>query len=878
MIDFNPDVMPPAYILPAISDMDFGTDNCKPGACSNPSIGEAFISIADTVGVNVGFIGGTSHVAGNVIDTSMGSNIHTTETTFVYHDYKGWATDPLYAGVNFMSNGSNDYKTADDLSWGDRTLIVYHKRVNNKYFSIGTGVLTGGSLLMVSDNTSNVGDIWSYKDAMVHTTYNTITSYGHIGKFENEGTMISDTGTVLAIGNTGTVDSITNTGLIQGGKYAIVNAGHITGDVINTAGTFTDPVTGVLTPGINGGILNGGTIGGNIKLNGAELILAGDSAFVGGDITGIIGDGSVVSVGDDTYTAFHNATGKALVDHINVAHGSTLTLSSQADWHALQSTVDAFSNGGTVVMNTDSILHGNLTNTGSLTMSTENGGMRTINGNVVNSGSIVLNPVTTSAGNTLTINGNYTGTTGSIVSLGGIFGGDTSLTDKLVITGDSAGNSILNIRNENGSGAQTLEGIQVVSVGGFSGGTFTQGGRVVAGAYDYTLRQGNVSGSDMKGWYLTSYNPVPDQNPDIDPDYGQGSNSAPGTDPTVKPDPGVDPDYQITPVKPVSPSAERRVRPETGAYSANLQATRDLFSLSLGDRETQYADSGSNGRMWIRNEGGHNRVSMSDGQNKTTANRYVLQLGGDVLVRESQDKGRTTVGVMAGYANQHSNTRNSLTGHSAKGSVEGYSMGLYGTWYQHPSDSTGMYVDSWLQYGWFDNMVKGNGLAQEKYKSSGLSASAEGGYNWQFATLTGSSKGEVSAWLQPHAQVIWSGVAADDHREHNGTRVEGEDGSNVQTRMGVRVYLKGSSAKDLGTGREFRVFAESNWLHNTQSAEVSMNGSVGQLSGVQNVAELKTGVEGRLSSNLTVWGNVSQQIGGKGYSDTEGVIGMKYTF
>ena len=184
------------------------------------------------------------------------------------------------------------------------------------------------------------------------------------------------------------------------------------------------------------------------------------------------------------------------------------------------------------------------------------------------------------------------------------------------------------------------------------------GGRVVAGAYDYTLQKGNATETDDKDWYLTSY---------------------------------------LTPVDPVNPvNPVRMVRPETGAYAANLQASRSLFNLSLHDRggQTRYADpvTGETGTttLWMRNEGGRNAARLADGQNKTSANRYVLLLGGDVAAWESD-----------------------AAGHDAKGSVNGYRTGLCSTWYQNPADKSGPYMNGWLQYGWFNNEVKGKDLAPE---------------------------------------------------------------------------------------------------------------------------------------------------------------------
>ncbi|WP_285723286.1 MULTISPECIES: autotransporter outer membrane beta-barrel domain-containing protein, partial [unclassified Pantoea] len=335
---------------------------------------------------------------------------------------------------------------------------------------------------------------------------------------------------------------------------------------------------------------------------------------------------------------------------------------------------------------------------------------------------------------------------------------------------------------------------------------------------------------------------------------------------------------------PVNPHAVRMVRPEAGAYAANLQGSRDLFTLSLHDRAgtSLYTDPVTGEThatsMWLRNEGGRSVARLADGQNRTAANRYVMQLGGDVAAWESDAAGRLSAGVMGGYANQQSTTRNGLTGHDAKGSVDGYSAGLYATWYQNPADKSGMYMDGWLQYGRFNNEVKGKDLAPETYKSRGLGASVETGYSWRLLSLLSSEGTEGSFWLQPHAQVLWTGVRADDHTERNGTRVQGTGSDGVETKLGMRAFLRGKSAKDAGTAREFEPFVEANWIYQTDETGVRMNGAENHLAGVRNAGELKAGVEGQLTKNLSLDVSVAQQMAGKGYSDTAGVLGMKVSF
>uniref|UniRef100_UPI0011AA1E90 autotransporter outer membrane beta-barrel domain-containing protein n=1 Tax=Yersinia frederiksenii TaxID=29484 RepID=UPI0011AA1E90 len=58
----------------------------------------------------------------------------------------------------------------------------------------------------------------------------------------------------------------------------------------------------------------------------------------------------------------------------------------------------------------------------------------------------------------------------------------------------------------------------------------------------------------------------------------------------------------------------------------------------------------------------------------------------------------------------------------------------------------------------------------------------------------------------------------------------------------------------------------------------TMNGVTVKQDGATNIAELKVGVEGQINKKVNVWGNVGQQVGNKGYSDTAVMLGVKYNF
>jgi len=481
-------------------------------------------------------------------------------------------------------------------------------------------------------------------------------------------------------------------------------------------------------------------------------------------------------------------------------------------------------------------------------------GNRTAHGSLINGGTLNLDNGT--ATNTLHLTGDYVGNGGTLI-LGTKLGDDASATDLLAVDGNTSGSTQVRVNNVGGSGAQTLNGIEVVTVGGSSDGEFAKAGRIVAGAYDYDLVKTG------KNWYLTSTDTTPAPDPDPTPE--------PTPDPTPEPVPDPNPEP--------APAADNNVRPEAAAYGVNIAAANTLFTTTLHDRlgETHYVDAAGRDHvtsLWLRNVGGHNRSTDSSGQNKTQTNRYVVQLGGDIASWSSNSADRFHLGAMWGYANQHGNTRNHHTGYGADSSIDGYSAGLYGTWFQDNEAKTGAYVDTWVLYNWFDNSVSGDDSPTENYKSKGVTASVETGYAWKLADIN-----ERSSWfILPQAQLTYMGVQADDHREANGTRVTSEGDGNIQSRLGVRTYLKGHSKLDDTDGRTFEPFIEANWLHNTRSFGATLDGVRIDQAGARNIGELKVGVEAKVSQTVSLWGNVAQQMGDKGYSDTQGTLGMKVSF
>ena len=390
----------------------------------------------------------------------------------------------------------------------------------------------------------------------------------------------------------------------------------------------------------------------------------------------------------------------------------TLTMDDNSLWNGASFIESNAAGTGTIALTMNDAVW-NLRDSSTLTSLTLNAG-----------GTINFQHAEDASWQTLTIKDDFIGNGGKLVFNTVLFD-DTSETDKLIVEGNTSDHTGVEVNNIGGAGAQTVEGIEIVSVGGNSEGTFEKASRIVAGGYDYNVVQKG------KNWFLTSLvEPVDPVDPPVDP-------VDPPVDPVDPVDPPVDP--VIPPQEPVPPAAppksEHQYRPEFGSYLANSYAANTLFMTRLHDRlgETQYTDMLTGEQkvtsLWMRNVGGHTRFNDGSGQLKTTANRYVLQLGGDVAQWSTDGLDRWHLGLMAGYGNSQSRSASSLTGYRSRGEVNGYSVGLYGTWYANEADKSGTYVDSWVLYNWFDNKVMGQDQATESYRSSGVTASVEAGYS-----------------------------------------------------------------------------------------------------------------------------------------------------
>ncbi|EAY0929728.1 fibronectin-binding autotransporter adhesin ShdA [Salmonella enterica] len=800
------------------------------------------------------------------------------------------------AGTLILS-GDNDYSGGTTINEG--TLVAASTT------ALGTGLVDNNATLVldVDGEVSAVGGITTHSGATTQLALGTSLDLGDSALIQQDGSTLnvelnSDSVQPLITGGSATLggDLVVSDASLQARasdaefqSFKLMDMdSDISGDFTSLTMNLTDQpdyltVTGTINPAdaseylLTEGLSWNATATSATPAHGTFILGAGDSfevTSVLGDKTGNgdwdgksltkLGAGKLTLSGANTYTGDTNVQEGTLWLS---GDGSIGEMGSQQAVNVASGATFGGSNGTTV--------NGKVTNEGTLVFgdSEETGAIFTLNGDLINMGTIASGSTSSTPGNTLYVDGNYTGNGGSLY-LNTVLGDDDSATDKLVITGDASGTTDLYI-NGIGDGAQTTNGIEVVDVGGVStSDAFELKNEVNAGLYTYRLYW-NESDND---WYLASkaQSDDDDSGGDDTPSDGgdDGGNVTPPDDGgdggnVTPPDDGGD-GGDVTPPDHGGDVAPQ-YRADIGAYMGNQWMARNLQMQTLYDREgSQYRNA--DGSVWARFKAGKAESEAVSGNIDMDSNYSQFQLGGDILAWGNGQQS-FTVGVMASYINADTDSTGNRgadgSQFTSSGNVDGYNLGVYATWFADAQTHSGAYVDSWYQYGFYNNSVESGDAGSESYDSTANAVSLETGYRYDIALSNGNT---VS--LTPQAQVVWQNYSADSVKDNYGTRIDGQDGDSWTTRLGLRV--DGKLYK--GSRTVIQPFAEANWLHTSDDVSVSFDDATVKQDLPANRAELKVGLQADIDKQWSVRAQVAGQTGSNDFGDLNGSLNLRYNW
>lgn len=686
---------------------------------------------------------GTSPTANVFVQTSLANQVNLVNTdglTLTFWDGPGHANDGAITG------GTGTWRLADNDYWTDASGTLNAPFTNGSFAIFGG---TGGTVTVDNTNGQVSASGMQFQADGYRVTGDAIELAG------GASTIRVGDGTAAGASMTATIDAA-----LTGASMLVKDdLGTLVLTGANSYGGGTDVHAGTLQVANDGNL---GLAAGSLSIDDATLhttgsFLSNRTVGLGGAATIDTDDGTTLQLSNGiqgTGSLTKNGTGTLMLGGTSTYGGDT-TVAAGTLSAAVANAFNA-SSATTVQSGATLDLAGFAQRTGALT-----------NAGTVNFGH--------APGTSLTVQGDYAGQGGTL-NFNTALGGDGSATDMLVVTGNTSGNTTVQVTNVGGTGAATTQGIKLIDVQGASNGTFALKGdyvfqgqqAVVAGAYAYRLYKDGVDAPDGD-WYLRSALTDPPTDPGNPGTPGKPG--AGGGDPTPLYQPGV-PLYE--------------------AYAGILQQANTLDTLVQRTGDRQWADGQSNDAMtpgegvWTRVQGGDHTIKP---ESSTTGTNYDVsdwksEVGLDATLADSGS------GKLVGSASLHYDHYNSDVS-SAYGdgriNTRAYGVGAALTWYA----SNGLYVDGQLRWMHLDSDLHSNtlGMAENDNKAAGYAAGVEVGQRFHLS----------DAWsIVPQAQLTWGKVSFDGFNDAFGARVSQQAGNAAAARAGTAIDYLSTHSGDSG--------------------------------------------------------------------------------
>lgn len=574
------------------------------------------------------------------------------------------------------------------------------------------GGIGGAGALVASTGTgtaivSGTGSSWTTGQFGVHRGSLSVLDGGLVStSYIRIGIGAGKAGTVLVSGKgseligtlNGAGTNFTEIGNTGSGTLTIANEGKVTVGVAG-AGTVKLASTGSGTLNIGGGTGQAATQAGT--LNAARLLFGAgagvvnlnhtDSAYafdVALDSAGVLNRGTLNQIG----------SGKTILTANQLAFtGKTNVLAGILEVNG--------SLGGTM-----DVLGGRLQGTGTV------GATRNAAGGTIAPGNSI---------GTLTIAGDYT-SDGGALEIEAVLGNDSSAADLLLISGNSLlglAPTLVSVINVGGLGAETIDGIKIVDVGGVTSdpGAFVLNGPAIGGAYSYKLFQNDLATGLDGDWYLRSDK-----------------------------------------LAPTTPTFEN--------YPLALLGMIELPTLRqrVGDR-TEAAQA-----IWTRIEGaaGHHEASDSSTAASYDSSLFLAQIGLEYAIFADAG-GSLVAGLTAQYSSNTADVTSSFG--DGRNTTESLGIGANLTW----RGNDGTYADLQAQFAGFSTDLDAIGYSLiEDNAGSGFAVSLEVGHEVEL---------DDAWSITPQAQLSYASVSFDSFTDHFGSEISLESGESLFGRLGLSV-------------------------------------------------------------------------------------------